>query len=55
MNRGWVVFSLRLRRYFQPKAGGLKCSAAALKMWQDPTQRHLAAKFKMSKRACCRT
>lgn len=33
----------RLRRYFKPKMGGLKCSPEALKMWNDPTQRNIAA------------
>ena len=37
-----LLVALRLRRYFQPKAGGLKCSQAALKMWKDPKQRRLA-------------
>ena len=36
------VSRLRMRRYFTPKAGGLKCSAEALQMWKDPKQRHLA-------------
>lgn len=35
----------RMRRYFTPKAGGLKCSEASLKMWNDPSKRSLVAEM----------
>ena len=38
-----VSHNLRLRRYFQPKRGELKCSHEALAMWKDDAGSFLVA------------
>lgn len=45
-----LIWLLRMRRYFTPKAGGLKCSAEALQMWKDPKQRLLASQTRAQNR-----